>query len=256
LLIDELKALFKRGNKAPKTVRTEVPVFRAKASYGLTAAQVSERFDAGWANTPVEPPGKTVGQIVSDNVFTYFNMIFMILALCVIAVGSWQNLMFMFVVIVNTVIGIAQELKAKITLDKLILLSEPNCTVIRSGREQTIAVSDAVRDDIVLFNAGNEIFADAVVVEGSCAANEALITGEAHDEEKKSRRQPALGKFFGCGKLFGKAHSRWRRFLCITADNQGQRTKAAPGIRDDALARKAGKSNRHSYHSPRTAHGL
>ena len=78
MLIDELKALFKRENKAPKTVRTEVPVFRAKASYGLTAAQVSERFDAGWANTPVEPL-KPVGQIVSDNVFTYFNMIFMIL---------------------------------------------------------------------------------------------------------------------------------------------------------------------------------
>ena len=204
MLIDELKALFKRENKAPKTVRTEVPVFRAKASYGLTAAQVSERFDAGWANTPVEPPGKTVGQIVSDNVFTYFNMIFMILALCVIAVGSWQNLMFMFVVIVNTVIGIAQELKAKITLDKLILLSEPNCTVIRSGREQTIAVSDAVRDDIVLFNAGNEIFADAVVVEGSCAANEALITGEAHDEEKNPGDSLLSGSFLAAGSCLAR----------------------------------------------------
>lgn len=204
MLIEKLRAVFKKKDKSRSAVRTEVPVFKAKASYGLTAAQVSERTEAGWANTPVEPPGKTVDQIVADNVFTYFNMIFAVLAVCVIAVGSWQNLMFMFVVIINTVIGIAQELKAKRTLDKLILLSEPNCTVIRSGREQTIAVSDAVRDDIVVFNAGNEIFADALVVEGSGAANEALITGEAHDEEKRPGDTLLSGSFLVAGSCLAR----------------------------------------------------
>lgn len=202
-LKNDLKTLFKKEDagkdKHSNVSRTEIPVFKAKASYGLTAAQVSERTEAGWANTPVEPPGKTVGQIVADNVFTYFNMIFVILAVCVILVGSWQNLMFMGVIIVNTVIGIVQELKAKRTLDKLILLNEPNCKVVRSGREQTIAVSEAVRDDIVIFSAGNEIFADAVVLEGNGAANESLITGEAHDEEKKPGDTLLSGSFMVSG---------------------------------------------------------
>ncbi len=203
MLADDLRALFKKEDKST-ALRTEIPVFKAKASYGLTAAQVSERTEAGWTNTPVDPPGKTVGQIIADNVFTYFNMIFVILAICVIAVGSWQNLMFMGVVIINTVIGIVQELKAKRTLDKLTLLSEPNCTVVRSGREQTIAVSDAVRDDIVIFNAGNEIFADAFVVEGSAAVNEALITGEAHDVEKKPGDTLLSGSFLVAGSCLAR----------------------------------------------------
>lgn len=204
MLTDKLRALFKKEDTKSTALRTEIPVFKAKASYGLTAAQVSERTEAGWTNTPVDPPGKTVGRIIADNIFTYFNMIFVILAICVISVGSWQNLMFMGVVIINTVIGIVQELKAKSTLDKLILLSEPNCTVIRSGREQTIAVSDAVRDDIVIFNAGNEIFADAFVVEGSGAANEALITGEANDVEKNPGDTLLSGSFLVAGSCLAR----------------------------------------------------
>lgn len=204
MLTDKLRALLKKEDTKSTALRTEIPVFKAKASYGLTAAQVSERTEAGWTNTPVDPPGKTVGRIIADNIFTYFNMIFVILAICVISVGSWQNLMFMSVVIINTVIGIVQELKAKSTLDKLILLSEPNCTVIRSGREQTIAVSDAVRDDIVIFNAGNEIFADAFVVEGSGAANEALITGEANDVEKNPGDTLLSGSFLVAGSCLAR----------------------------------------------------
>lgn len=204
MLLDDLKTLLKIDKKKPAPARTDIPVFKARASYGLTAAQVSERAEAGWSNAPVESPGKTTGQIVADNVFTYFNMIFVILALCIISVGSWQNLMFMVIVVVNTLIGIVQELKAKRTLDNLILLSEPNCTVVRSGREQTIAVCDAVRDDIVVFKAGNEIFADATVVEGSCAANEALITGEAHDEEKRPGDALLSGSFLVAGTCLAR----------------------------------------------------
>ena len=90
--------------------RPELPVLRADPAVGLTAAQAAERQSSGYANTPVRSPGKSVGQIIFSNVFTYFNLIFFFLAACVIAVRSWNNLMFMGVVLTNMVIGIVQEL--------------------------------------------------------------------------------------------------------------------------------------------------
>ena len=151
---------------------------------GLTAAQAAERVRAGYANTSVEPSTKTVGQIIAGNLFTYFNLIFFFLAGCIIAVGSWQNLMFMPVVLANILIGTVQELRAKRTLDKLSLLSAPRGIVVRDSKMHTINTADMVRDDIVIFSTGNQIYADAVVADGEITVNEALITGEA-DEIKK-----------------------------------------------------------------------
>ncbi|MEF2794319.1 MAG: HAD-IC family P-type ATPase, partial [Hydrogeniiclostridium sp.] len=156
--------------------------------------------DAGWANLPIDPPGKTVGQIVRSNVFTYFNMLFFFLAACVLAVGSWQNVMFMGVVLANIAIGIVQELRSKRTLDKLTLLTAPQGAVIRDGRRRKIPTSEMVRDDIVEFSAGDQIFADAVVVAGECSANEALITGEADEIKKKPGDELLSGSFVVSGQ--------------------------------------------------------
>ncbi|MFR6425887.1 MAG: hypothetical protein ACLUNO_10305 [Oscillospiraceae bacterium] len=108
-LIEKIKD--KRAPEPETPARRDIPVVHPAPEQGLTSAQVRERTDAGWTNAPVDPPGKTVKQIVLSNIFTYFNMLFFLLALCVIAVQQWLNLTFMGVIIVNTAIGIVQELR-------------------------------------------------------------------------------------------------------------------------------------------------
>lgn len=186
-------------NEQPK--RREVPVIKADPAVGLTEPEAGERAAAGWSNAPIDPPGKTVRQIVLSNIFTYFNMLFVFFAVCVlVAGGSWQNMMFLGIIIANTAIGIVQELRSKRTLDKLTLLTAPKGTVIREGRELSIATADMVRDDIVVFSAGSQIFADAVVVMGECSVNEALITGEADEIKKTVGKGLLSGSFVVSGE--------------------------------------------------------
>lgn len=188
-------ALPVKKKKHETLVRPKIKVFVADPEVGLSSSQVSQRISSGWVNSSVEPPTKTTGQIITSNLFTYFNLVFFLLAACVIAVGSWRNLMFMPVVLANIFIGIVQELRSKRTLDKLTLLTSPKGVVIRDGEKRTINTEEMVRDDIVIFAAGNQIFADAEVVSGTCHVNEALITGEA-DEIKKSPGDKLLSGSF------------------------------------------------------------
>ena len=162
-----------------------VPAAETDPEYGLTLAQVAERTAAGCANLPVEPPTRTVGQIVLSNVFTYFNMLFVLLAVCIILVRSWLDLTFMGVVFFNTAIGIVQELRSKHTLDKLQILVSPKAGVIREGKRLTVSTSELVRDDVAVFAKGDQICADALVLAGEVQVNESLITGE-QDEVTKS----------------------------------------------------------------------
>ena len=192
--------LLKKKKEPELPYRRDVAVFEARPAEGLSTAQAKERMDAGWGNLPIEPPGKTVGEIIRSNIFTYFNMLFFFLAACVLAVGSWQNVMFMGVVLANIAIGIVQELRSKRTLDKLTLLTAPQGAVIRDGRRRKIPTSEMVRDDIVEFSAGDQIFADAVVVAGECSANEALITGEADEIKKKPGDELLSGSFVVSGQ--------------------------------------------------------
>ncbi len=166
-----------KKNTVETPVRRTIPQFFAAPETGLSASQVSERLENGCGNVAIEPPSKTTGQIVRSNLLTYFNIVFFILAGCIIAVGSWYNLTFMPVVIANILIGIIQELRAKKTLDDLSFISSPKGSVVRDGEVKTIDINDTVRDDIVIFSTGNQIFADAVVVDGSCQVNEALMSG-------------------------------------------------------------------------------
>lgn len=192
-LIEKIKD--KRAPEPETPERRDVPVTHPDPQQGLTSAQVRERTDAGWTNAPVDPPGKTVKQIVLSNIFTYFNMLFFLLALCVIAVQQWLNLTFMGVIIVNTAIGIIQEIRSKKTLDKLNILASPKAVAVRDSKRVTVDTAQLVRDDIVIFAAGNQIYADAVVAQDSCYVNEALITGES-DEIKKNPGDKLLSGSF------------------------------------------------------------
>ena len=196
-----------RASAKKNTVPAAAPVHRrveavyAAPETGLSAAQAAERLENGYANVAIEPPTKTVGQIVRSNLLTYFNIVFFILAGCIIAVGSWNDLQFMMVVIPNILIGIIQELRAKKTLDDLSLISSPKGTVVRDGAAKTIDISETVRDDIVVFSPGFQVFADAVVVEGSCQVNEALMTGEADEIRKNVGDELMSGSFVVSGTV-------------------------------------------------------
>ena len=194
-----MKKLGKK-RKTEEPMRRPVPVLETNPETGLSSAQAQERVDAGWANLPIDPPGKTVGQIIKSNVFTYFNMLFFLLAAFVLVFGTWQNAMFLGVVFANIAIGIVQELRSKRTLDKLTLLTAPHGAVIRDGRQRKIPTSEMVRDDIVVFSAGSQIFADAVVVAGECSVNEALINGDADEIKKPAGADLLSGSFVVSGE--------------------------------------------------------
>lgn len=173
------------GKKAKgKTKRLPIRRMDTDPRAGLSSAEVYERLKAGWANYSIDPVTKSAFQIIIGNIFTYFNLIFFILACCVVFVGSYRDLTFMPVLIINTIIGIVQELRSKFTLDKLKLLTAPKAKVIRDGTEIVIDTEDTVIDDIAIFASGNQIYADAIIAEGTIQVNEALITGEADEITK------------------------------------------------------------------------
>ncbi len=167
---------------------------------GLSAQQVQERMAAGLANTAVRAESKTVAGIIRDNVFTYFNLIFAVLAVLLIIAGSYKSLTFLPVVIANTVIGIVQEIRAKQVLDKLTVLSAPKALVVRDGAVSEIASELLVRDDIVIFRAGDQICADAEVVSGDAYVNESLLTGESVEIHKGPGSSLLSGSFVVSGE--------------------------------------------------------
>ena len=174
---------------------------RVKADFntGLTSAQVQERVEAGLDNKPVESPSKTVKEILVDNLCTYFNLIFVILSILLIIVGSYRDLSFMPIIIANALTGIIQELRSKSVLDKIKVLNAPVTTVVRDGEIKTVPSKDLVLDDIVIFKAGNQISADAIVVDGNAAVNESLLTGESDEIAKKPGDKLMSGSYIVSG---------------------------------------------------------
>ena len=192
--------LFGKQDQEP-ALDTRPPISRLEPdpAVGLTSADVQERIDKGYANLSVTSPTNTVRHIILSNVFTYFNFIFFALAAALICVGSFNNLTFLGVILVNTAIGIVQELNAKRTLDKLTLLAEPRATVVRDGKESAVPTESLVVDDIVIFSAGNQICADAVVVSGEVQVNESLVTGESDEITKRAGDSLLSGSFIVSG---------------------------------------------------------
>ncbi len=129
--------------------------------------------------TSKETSTKSTAQIFKDNICTLFNLLNLLIAIALIYVHAWSNLFFALVIIVNISIGIAQELKAKRLIEKLTLLSQPNANVERDGKKISVPISDILSDDILLLESGNQIPADAVVIDGELEVNESLLTGES-----------------------------------------------------------------------------
>lgn len=171
---------------------------------GLTEAEVEERRQRGLDNREVEAPSKSVRQIVASNVLTYFNLVFLIVAILLILVGSYRDLTFLPIIIANTLIGIIQEVRAKQVLDNLKVMNMPRVRTLRDGEEQEIGIYELVKDDLVHLGAGNQIPADAVVVEGRVMVNEALLTGEAEEIQKKAGEELLSGTFVVSGECLAR----------------------------------------------------
>ncbi len=167
---------------------------------GLSKEEVIKRQRAGQTNVQPDRSAKTQKDIIKENVFTYFNLIFTVLAVFVILVGDFRSLTFMFVVVANTLIGIIQELSAKKVLDKLSLLNQPVARVIRDGKEFDIPTEKLVLDDYIRLSSGSQIPADAIVIEGEVTVNEALLTGEADEILKKTDDGLMSGSFVVSGE--------------------------------------------------------
>lgn len=198
--------MFTKDRSREEDERVRGEIVRVKPDYraGLTEEQVRTRVENGWTNEEVAPPALTTKEIIHKNVFTYFNLIFLVLAILLCIVGSFRNLTFLPVIIANTMIGIIQEIRAKRVLEKLNMLNAPHAEAVRDGNVRKIDAIDLVIDDIVIFGAGNQICADAVVEEGEVRVNESLLTGES-DEISKRRGDTLLsGSFI----VSGKCHAR------------------------------------------------
>ena len=166
---------------------------------GLSTQQAAERVLQGKCNRTVTSPSKSVSEIILGNICTYFNLVFTIIAALLIFVGSWRDLTFYIIVIANTLIGIIQEIRSKRTLDQLQLLNAPKAAVLRDGQQISVSVEELVMDDIVLFSAGNQICADARVVQGEVQVNESLLTGESDEITKAAGDTLLSGSFIVSG---------------------------------------------------------
>lgn len=221
-----MRNTLQKQNKNQETPTTPplVPVYNADPAAGLTAAQAEERRAAGLDNCAVASPTKTELQIVRDNIFTFFNFVFIALAVCLALVGSFANMGFLMVVVCNTVIGIVQQIRSKHTIDQLTLVAARKVQCVRDGVQMEVPSDELVRDDIVRFGAGDQICADAVVRDGEAQANESLITGEAEPVLKQPGDTLRSGSFL----VSGYCHAQLTR---VGADSYANRlmTQAKEG---------------------------
>lgn len=171
---------------------------------GLTPEEVEEKIKQGKTNKIKIKVNESIFKIICKNIFTYFNLIFLVLAILLITSQSYRNLTFLIIITINILIGIFQQIKSKITLDKLSLLDKKDYIVIRDGKKEKICFDDLLEGDYVILETGNQIPADAIVVSGKISVNESLLTGEQDEIEKDIDSNLLSGSFVVSGNAVAK----------------------------------------------------
>ena len=167
---------------------------------GLTDEQVNARIAEGKVNADENPNTRTYKQIVRENTLTFFNFLNLVLLVLVLLVGSYKNAFFVCIIIINTLIGIAQEIRAKKTIDKLAILTARKSVVIREGQKWTVPTEELVLDDVVCLKTGDQVPADARILEGGLEVNESLLTGESDNLPKNEGDELFSGSFVTSGE--------------------------------------------------------
>lgn len=174
---------------------------------GLTSEEVAARVAEGKVNISNEKVGKSYLQILCDNLFTFFNFVWLLVAAILVICGSYSNMTFLAVVIPNIVIATFQEMKAKKTVEKLSVTTEPKATVIRDGELINIPSAEIVIGDVMLVETGRQVLSDAVVISGAGEANESMLTGESDAIKKEVGDKILAGSFFVGGSVYAKVTS-------------------------------------------------
>ena len=167
---------------------------------GLTNEQVQERIAEGKVNVNENPNTRTYKQIILENTLTFFNFLNIALLVLVLFVRSYKNSMFMGIILINTVIGIIQEIRAKKTIDKLAILTESKTVVLREGKKWSISTEKLVPDHLIFLKTGDQVPADVKVLEGTVEVNESLLTGESDNLSKSQGDELFSGSFVTSGE--------------------------------------------------------
>lgn len=185
--------------------KAKKPFKLPKKILGLTQAEVKQRILNGDVNIIPKAPSRTIPQMIRANFFNVFNGLNLVLAALVIIAGSPKNAIFAFVIVVNSIIGVGQELNAKKTLEKLSVLSMASVNVIREGIKKRISIEEIVKDDVVFLDSGQQILADCELVQGDeVEIDESMLTGEAFPVHKKEGDKLFSGSFVVAGEGFAK----------------------------------------------------
>lgn len=171
---------------------------------GLTEKQVKEKIAAGQTNEHRMNPAKSTTTIIRENTLTLFNLLNFLLALCLFAVGAYSNMFFISIIILNMIIGIVQEIRARNMVERLTLLAQHDITVIRDGKKQSISPESLVLGDHVLLKAGEQIPSDMLVLDGLAEANESLLTGESDTIPKRKGSKILSGSYLTSGQLLAE----------------------------------------------------
>ncbi len=173
---------------------------------GLTSAEAEKLRQEGKVNIANEKAGKSYWRIIADNLFTYFNLIWAIVTALIILTGSYDNLTFLAIVVPNLLISTIQEIRAKKTVEKLSMTTEPRATVVRDGELKTILATEIVLGDVVLIEMGKQVPSDAVVISGLAEANESMLTGESDAIKKEPGDKLLAGSFLVSGSVYAKVN--------------------------------------------------
>lgn len=182
----------------------EINRYNPNIKEGLNEQQIKNRIEQGLINKDTTVPTKSIKSIITSNFFTLFNFMNLCLALAVFAVGEYKNMLFIFLVIINTAISTIQEIHSKRIIDKLSLISSTKVQSIRDGKKIEIDMNDIVLDDILEFKTGNQIITDCIIEEGEIEVNESFITGEPNSILKKKGDMIFSGSYVISGKCIAK----------------------------------------------------
>lgn len=192
---------------------------------GLTTAQVQAKIKQGKTNTPLKKKTNSVSQIIARNTITIFNFVNLVLAVMIFVVGSYKNMLFIFIAIANTLIAIINEIRAKRTIDKMRLIAEQRPTVIRDGKTRQIKSSEIVEGDLLVYSIGDQVVVGARIEEGTIEVNEAFITGEQDNIEKHPGDELLSGSFIVSGSCKATATAVGANSLVAKLEHSARQIK-------------------------------
>ncbi len=215
-----------------------LPPISPDPALGLSREQVAERISCGCTNDPGKPPSKSEGQILRENLLTFFNFIFLTLAALLVIAGSYRNMLFLVIAAANAAIGTVQQIRSKRTVDKLSLVAEKPANAVRSGVLMPVRPRELVQDDIVELALGSQICADGILRSGEIQVNESLLTGEADAIIKKPGDRLLSGSFVVAGRgRFQLTQVGKDAYATRLAHEARKNPKAAPSEMTRALNR-------------------